>query len=68
MTIEITSIEHPHFERQLELEQEMRTSGIQRFNKSVEKNSEKGTMTGTIAVNRLVSEAHEKIVAASKPS
>lgn len=62
MTIEITSIEHPHFERQLELEQEMRTSGIQRFNKSVEKNSEKGTMTGTLAVNRLVSEAHQKIV------
>ncbi|MBB4345243.1 DNA-directed RNA polymerase [Rhizobium leguminosarum] len=64
MTIDNSILENPIFERQLELEQEMRTSGIQRFRKSVEKASDKGQMTGTLAVNRLVSEAHEKVVAA----
>lgn len=64
MTIETTILENPLFERQLELEQEMRTSGIQRFRKSVEKASEKGVMTSVMSVNRLVIEAHEKVVEA----
>lgn len=64
MTIEQTILDHPHFERQLELEQDMRTSGVQRFRKNVEKASEKGQMTSTMSVNRLVTEAHEKVVKA----
>ncbi|MFB2563625.1 DNA-directed RNA polymerase [Rhizobium sp. IMFF44] len=64
MTIDQTILDNPLFERQLELEQEMRTSGIQRFRQNVEKASKKGQMTGTMSVNRLVGEAHEKVVAA----
>ncbi|MBZ5864381.1 hypothetical protein LAG72_24980, partial [Escherichia coli] len=63
MTFDHSIIESPLFERQLELEQEMRTSGIQRFRKNIEKAAEKGQMTSTMAVNRLVTEAHDRMVA-----
>jgi DNA-directed RNA polymerase len=62
MTFHDSIIESPLFERQLELEQEMRTSGIQRFRKNIEKAAEKGQMTSTMAVNRLVTEAHNRMV------
>ncbi|UIK00638.1 hypothetical protein LZK82_11070 [Rhizobium leguminosarum] len=64
MTFEQPILDNPLFERQLELEQEMRTSGIDRFRKNVDKASVKGAMSDTMAVNRLVVEAHEKVVAA----
>lgn len=64
MSIDTTILEHPLFERQLELEKEMRTSGIERFRKNVQKAVEKGKATDTMAVNRMVSHAHDKFVEA----
>ncbi len=62
MTYDHSILENPLFERQLELEQEMRTSGIERFKKNLEKAEAKGSMADTLAVNRLVMEAHQKTV------
>jgi DNA-directed RNA polymerase, mitochondrial len=63
-TIDTTIIDHPLFERQVELEQEMRTAGVTRFRKGIEKAMEKGAMAGTQAVNRLVVKSHEAMVEA----
>lgn len=57
---------HPLFERQLELEEEMRTLGIRRYRARLEKAQEQHQMTGVMSVNRLVSASHERMVEAIK--
>jgi DNA-directed RNA polymerase len=57
-------LEHPLFERQLLLEREMRTAGIDRFKKRVEKVTANGQMTELRSVTRLVVSSHDRMVEA----
>lgn len=58
------TLSHPKFERQVELEAEMRNAGIQRFRDAVRKAEEKGQYSATRAGMRLVTAAHQKMVEA----
>jgi DNA-directed RNA polymerase len=64
-TIDIdTIINHPNFDRQVQLEEEMRGMGIERFRTNLEKNKEHRQETKGRSVQRLVSHAHDKMVEA----
>jgi len=56
--------QHPLWNDQVALEEEMRSLGIDRFNKANEKAKEKGQETRIIAVRRLMDDAHAKTVKA----
>lgn len=60
------TIEHPLFDQQVELEQEMRHAGIKRFRENVAKATEKGQGSNTMTGTRLVVKAHERMVEAIK--
>ncbi len=59
---EITN--HHNFEKQVALEEEMRGMGIERYRTNVEKNQDRNQETKNRPVQRLVSEAHDKMVQA----
>jgi DNA-directed RNA polymerase len=55
-------IDHPLFDRQVELEETMRSDGIKRFRDAWAKRADKRGLSETRAVNRLVVTAHDKMV------
>ncbi len=57
-------INHPLFQAQVELEEEMRSMGIDAFNKAVGKAIEKGGETRTQAVRRLMGHCHGQMLEA----
>jgi DNA-directed RNA polymerase len=62
MTI-TTASDHPLFQAQLELEEEMRSMGISRFKEQVAKTKENGTEARTQSVRKLMGSKHEAMVA-----
>lgn len=55
--------EHPNWERQIELEEEMRSAGIARFKAQIEANRDKGRESASGSTRRLMIHAHEQVVA-----
>lgn len=53
-------LNNPLFAAQVALEEEMRTAGIERFEKAVKEATKNNDMTSTKAGSRLLTEAHEK--------
>lgn len=64
MNLNETILDHPLFDRQIELEQEMRSAGIKRFRDNIDRASKKGTISDTQAGTRLVTASHDKMVEA----
>jgi DNA-directed RNA polymerase len=63
-TSALETLDNPLFERQLALEAEMRTAGIQRYRAAVDKANAKGSSSTTKIGTRLVVSSHEHMVAA----
>lgn len=55
--------EHRAWEKQLELEDEMRSAGIARFEKSLEANQSRGTEANNLSSRRMIIHAHAQVVA-----
>lgn len=58
----MTAYDHPLFDQQLALEEEMRSLGIERFQRMVEESRSTGTETRIPTVRRFLSEAHRDVV------
>ncbi len=54
--------EHPNWEKQIELEEEMRSAGIARFEKRLEMNQTKQSEASNISSKRMIIHAHQKVV------
>lgn len=54
--------DHPLWEDQLKLEEEMRSSGIARFEKALEKNQTKGTEANNLSSRRMIIHAHAQVI------
>jgi len=61
MTIEQAQ-QHPLWNAQMDLEQEMRSLGIERFRKAVQAARENAQETRTLPVRRLMVDAHQKVI------
>lgn len=55
--------EHEAWEKQLALEEEMRSAGIARFEKSLEKNRDKHAEASNLSSRRMIIHAHAQVVA-----
>ncbi|OCJ67957.1 hypothetical protein A6U97_04445 [Agrobacterium tumefaciens] len=55
--------EHPGWEKQIDLEDEMRSAGIARFEKALEKNRDRHSEASNLSSRRMIIHAHEKVVA-----
>lgn len=55
--------EHEGWEKQLELEEEMRSAGIARFEKALEKNQTKHSEASNLSARRMIIHAHAQVVA-----
>ena len=53
--------DHPAWEAQMELEAEMRSAGIERFEKSLENNREKGRESANVSSRRMIIHAHQQV-------
>ncbi|CDN47538.1 DNA-directed RNA polymerase [Neorhizobium galegae] len=58
--------EHPGWEKQIALEDEMRSAGIARFEKALEKNQTRGNESSNLSSRRMIIHAHEMVVAGIK--
>jgi DNA-directed RNA polymerase len=63
LTIE-EAMKLPNWEKQVELETDMRSLGIEKFRKAAEKAKEKGQETRMAPVRRMMMDCHEKMLAA----
>lgn len=60
----ITGNQHPLFNAQLDLEEEMRSLGIKKFREQIEIAQKKGQESRTLAVRRIMGNAHQDMVEA----
>ncbi len=58
--------DHPAWEKQMALEEEMRSRGIERFETALSKNRERGNESASLSARRMIIHAHEKMVTALK--
>jgi len=63
MTIHSLPDTHPEFDRQLALEEEMRSRGIDRYWRNMNEATDKGSMSETQVGNKILTSAHEATLA-----
>ena len=62
----ILPTEHPAWKRQIALEEEMRSRGVERFEAALMKNRERGGESSNLSSRRMIIHAHEQVVHALK--